>query len=99
MQNLSPQLSLLTKPSTLSSDSAQDISILEGDCNQLIKAAVAAKKLNRKFIGFEKDRNYYQISQQRLSEYGILFARGRKTTSALVPLNGKQKEGSVARGL
>lgn len=62
-------------------------------------AAVAAKKLNRKFIGFEKDRNYYQISQQRLSEYGSLFARGRKTTSALVPLNREQKAGSVARGL
>ena len=32
-------------------------------------SAVAARKLNRNFIGFEKDKNYYDISKERLKEY------------------------------
>ena len=35
--------------------------------------AVVAKKLNRKFIGSEIDKNYCKITEQRLKEAESLF--------------------------
>lgn len=51
----------------------EDINLWNGDCIVLFgseSTGVAAKNLNRKFIGIELDKDYFEITRKRITNQG-----------------------------
>lgn len=59
-----PLLEYLIKTYTLENETVLDFTMGSGS------TGVACKNLNRKFIGIEKDKTYFEIAQKRISEAG-----------------------------
>lgn len=60
-----PLLEYLIKTYTLEGETVFDFTMGSGS------TGVAAKNLNRKFIGIEKEEKYFEIAKQRIDEYQV----------------------------